>query len=184
MRKQLVLAVAAVLFLCGCTWHDRDTAVWKEKTGVVAGKAETAGEYIRKLKICGAEACVFDGYELDNGVVRAYMDGLSEDVYFLEEADADKEAVLKAYADIYKGFAEGLGYKVSEPVTMTKDHGQILQEIRYSGMLDGVECSGTYLLAATDSGGAAVVYVLNLPLSGLGEEGKQAFKELMAAIGQ
>ena len=51
-------------------------------------------------------------------------------------------------------------------------------------MVGGEERSGAYLLYSGDVLAGTVVYVINVPLSGLGDDGSAALGELLEKLGE
>ena len=107
--------------------------------------------------------------------------GLSEDI-FLE--NKDRQAALDEYAETYRGYIDSLGYTVTGDELLSQSPSFILQKLTYAGMVGGEERSGAYLLYSGDVLAGTVVYVINVPLSGLGDYGSAALGELLEKLGE
>lgn len=179
MRRILLLTLS-VIALCGCQKAQEPAGGAQEVMENAETEKITDG-LLEKVRISGAEVYALPGYEQDGNMIRAYMDGLSEDI-FLE--NKDRQAALDEYAETYRGYMDSLGYKVTGDEILSQSPSSILQKLTYAGMVGGEERSGAYLLYSGDVLAGTVVYVINVPLSGLGDEGSAALGKLLEKLGE
>lgn len=173
-----ILVFLPVLLL-GCSRSPEDVSIMYSASG--ASGLQDRGGYLETVTVEGVQAYALSGYEMSDGVVYSYMDGLSVDVRLLNDADSPTSAV-EIQAELYREYVEKLGYEHGSLVVLSDEGDSLLTGFDYAGMVDGIEAEGHYLFHASRSGSVILVYCVNIPLSGIGSDGKVALEELLVVF--